>query len=805
MCLSGIKTTCLLFIFLLFLSFDLLAQNATLSGKVVEATSASALAYATVRVFKTSDNQLVAGGLTTENGTFSIQVPYGQYKAEIEFLGFEPLRSNEFVLSKEQNKLDLGTLRMESKVVELDGAEVRAEKSTMVLSLDKKVFNVGKDLANAGGSATEILSNIPSVSVDAEGDIKLRGSDNVRILIDGKPSGLVSFKGSSGLQQLQANMIDRVEIITNPSARYEAEGAAGIINIILKKDQKQGFNGSFELVSGHPVNYGAATNLNYRHRKVNFFINYGLSWRETPGRGTLFQERRNGDSTFLLRQTTNNDFRGLNNSVRGGIDYFFSDKSILTASYLWRRSDAQRFSKLRYEDFFQNLNTPLGYTLREQDETEDEVNSEYQLLWKRKFKREGSELTAEAKYLNYWESSNQLFPQQTFRSDGTEVKSLATVQQSLNDEYERQYLLQVDYVHPVAKKGKVEAGLRSSFRDMVNDFLVSEQDDNGKFQPLPGLDNYFTYLENITGVYAIAANQHGRFSWQGGLRWEYTDVTTALETTNYRNPRNYANLFPSAHLTLELPNNHAIQASYSRRIRRPRYDDLTPFVTYTDERNYFSGNPDLQPEFSDVYEIGHIRTFDKGSFTSSIYYRNTTGRFERIRMLDERGFAQTFPQNLKSENAVGVEFTCGYSPTKWWKLDFNANFFRADIDGSNLSTNFQATAQSWFCRQTSKFALPKNLDIQLRGNYEAPQRIAQGIRKGIYFVDVSASKDIMDRRGTLTLSVLDAFNSRKWRSQINGAGFETEFFFQPRPRQVNLTFNYRIKQNKGAAKKMLEE
>jgi ferric enterobactin receptor len=790
---------------LLFLSNSLIAQNATLSGRVQEATSSAPLAYATVRIFKTSDNQLAAGGLTTDNGTFSIQVPYGLYKAEIEFLGFEPLRSNEFVLSKEQNKLDLGTLQMDAKAVELGTAEVRAEKSTMVLSLDKKVFNVGKDLANAGGSATEILSNIPSVSVDAEGGVKLRGSDNVRILIDGKPSGLVSFKGSSGLQQLQANMIDRVEIITNPSARYEAEGAAGIINIILKKDQKQGFNGSFELVAGNPINYGTAANLNYRHRKVNFFVNYGLSWRETPGRGTMLQERNKGDSTFWLRQTTRNDFQGLNNSVRGGIDYFFSDKSILTASYLWRRSDAQRFSFLRYEDFFQNLSTPLGYTLREQDETEDEVNSEYQLVWKRKFKREGSELTAEAKYLNYWESSNQLFPQQSFRSDGSEIKNQARTQLSLNDEYERQYLVQLDYVYPVAKKGKVEAGLRSSFRDMVNDFVVSEKDASGQFQPLPGLDNYFTYLENITGLYAIAANQHGKFSWQGGLRWEYTDVTTALETTNYRNPRNYDNLFPSAHLTLALPNNHALQASYSRRIRRPTYNDLTPFVTYTDERNYFSGNPDLQPEFSNVYELGHIRTFDKGSVTSSIYYRNTTGRFERIRMLDERGFAQTFPQNLKSENSVGVEFTCGYSPTKWWKLDFNANFFRADIDGSNLSTNFQAIAQSWFCRQTSKFSLPKNLDIQLRGNYEAPQKVAQGRRKSIYHLDLSTSKDIMDRRGTLTLSVLDVFNTRKWRSQINGEGFETEFFFQPRPRQVNLTFNYRVKQNKGAAKRMLEE
>jgi ferric enterobactin receptor len=792
---------------LLFFIFGnaLSAQNATLTGRLEEAGTAVPLGYASVRVLQITDNQLVGGGLSDENGAFEIALPFGEYRAEVEFIGFEMLRTDTFVLSKSQPKYDLGTLRLSASATALGEVEVRAEKSTMVLALDKKVFNVGKDLANAGGSATEILSNIPSVSVDAEGGVKLRGSDNVRILIDGKPSGLVSFKGSSGLQQLPANLIERVEIITNPSARYEAEGAAGIINIILKKDQKQGFNGSFEIVAGYPVNYGAAANLNYRHQKINFFVNYSLAWRVTPGGGTMLQERTVSDSTYWLRQTTDNKMRGLNNSVRGGLDYFFSEKSILTAAYLWRRSDAQRLAYIRYEDFFQTLNTPLGYTLREQDETEDEPNSEYSLVWKRRFGREGHELTAEAKYLNYWERSDQTFPQRTYRTDGSEVVEMAQLQKSLNDEYENQYLVQVDYVHPVGKKGKWEAGVRSSLRDMVNDYVVTEQTADGSFVSLPGLDNYFTYQENINGLYGIASNQHGQFSWQTGLRWEHTDIETVLRETNERNPRRYANLFPSAHLTWQLPRNHAVQASYSRRIRRPTYNDLTPFVTFTDQRNYWSGNPNLQPELSDVYEVGHVRYFERGSLASSVYYRHTSGKMERIRTLDERGFAQTFPQNLRSEDAVGLELTCGYTPIKWWKLDFNANFFHADIDGSNLATEFQATTQSWFCRQTSKFSLPKDLDLQVRSNYEAPQKTAQGSRKALFFVDLAASKDVLQRNGTLTLSVSDLFNSRKWRTVTEGPGFRNEATFQWRRRQINLTFNYRVKQNKSATRKALEE
>jgi len=788
-------------LWLLLFSVGVAAQNASVKGKLTESSTATPLAYASVRLYQMPEKKLAGGALTDEKGLFNIALPLGVFTAEIEFIGFETIKTPEFSLTKEHPQHDLGTLRLAASATTLDEVEVTAEKSSMVLALDKKIFNVGKDLSNAGGSATDILTNIPSVTVDPEGTVKLRGSDNVRILIDGKPSGLVSFKGSSGLQQLQASMIDRVEIITNPSARYEAEGSAGIINIILKKDQKQGFNGSIELIAGQPTNYGAAANLNYRHRKINFFINYGFSYRVSPGGGTMFQERFVGDTTFLLRQTTDNEMTGLNNNIRGGLDYFFSENNILTASYLWRRSDARRLSDIRYEDYLYNLSTPLGYTLRQQDETEDEPNSEYSIVYKRKFGSEGHELTAEAKYLNYWERSDQMFPQQTFFPDGTEDISKNIFQRSLNDEYENQYLLQVDYVRPIGKDGKFETGLRSSFRDMVNDYIVTEKNADGSFTTLPGLDNYFIYKENINGAYAIYGNKHQKFSWQAGLRAEHTDVNTLLRETNVENPRNYFNFFPSLHLTYELPKNNAIQWSYSRRVRRPVYNDLSPFVTFTDSRNFWSGNPDLNPEFSDVLELGHIRYFDKGSFSSSIYYRHTEDKIDRIRQVDDAGNATTRPENLLRENAFGVEFTTGYSPKKWWKLDMNFNFFHAEIDGSNIETAYKTSTYSWFSRVTSKFILPKNFDFQVRGNYEAPQKTAQGSRKALYFIDLAASKDILRNKGTLTLNVSDLFNTRKMRTVTEGDNFRSESDFQWRRRQVNLTFNYRINQGKQVAKK----
>jgi ferric enterobactin receptor len=777
----------------------------SLKGKLTDASTASPLPYASIRVLQVTDNKLVGGGLTNEKGAFSVSLPYGNFLCEVEYIGYKTIKTSQFTLTKENAIYDLGNLQLNVSSSDIEEVTVTAEKSTMVLALDKKVFNVGKDLANAGGSANDILTNIPSVSVDPEGNVKLRGSDNVRILIDGKPSGLVSFKGSSGLQQLQASMIEKVEIITNPSARYEAEGSAGIINIVLKKDNRQGFNGSFEVLAGFPTNYGASANLNYRHRKMNFFINYGLSYRESPGNSYTYQERTPSDTTFILKQTATSKMKMLNNSIRGGLDFFFTEKSILTATYFWKRSDANRLNYLRYEDYVFNLNNYQGYSTRVQDETEDEPNSEYSLVYKKKFAKQGQELTGEVKYLNYWEHSVQIYPQKTYTREGVEDISKAINQNSLNDEYENQLLTQLDYVHPIGKDGKIETGFRSSFREMINDYTVNNVNTMGQETPVIGLVNYFIYNENINSVYGIYGNKIHKFSFQLGLRFEHTDIETLLRETNEKNPRKYPNLFPSVHFTYKLPKENAIQLSYSRRIRRPGYNDLSPFFTFVDSRNFWSGNPDLNPEFSDVIELGHVKYFEKGSFASSIYYRNTANKIDRIRFLDAAGFARTRPENLNFEKSFGVEFSSGYSPKKWWKLDFNANFFHANIDGSNLQSDYKATTYSWFLRQTSKFMLPHHFDFQIRGNYEAPQKTAQGSRKALYFFDLGTNKDVFKGKGTLTLSVTDLFNTRKNRNIILGANYFNESEMQWRRRQVNLTLNYRINQNKQAGKKMTEE
>lgn len=793
----------LLLIFSPFFAFaqDNLNDPVFIRGKLVD-DQKNPIPFVTTALYQSSDSALVTGAMSDESGLFEIDTKPGKYHLTISILSYEEQTIPNINVGNQD--INLGTLILKASTELLEEVIVQGEKSSMVLSLDKKIFNVGKDLANAGGTATDILRNIPSVSVDVEGNIALRGSNNVRILIDGKPSGLVSLKGGAGLQQLQGSIIERIEVITNPSARYEAEGMSGIINIVLKKERKEGINGSFDLIVGNPANYGAAANVNYRRKNLNFFINYSASYRDAPSRTNIYQELYRNDTTFITRQNTIHRLNGMYNNARGGIDYFFNEKNILTGSYTWRLSKGKRYSDINYNDYIFNTSNLTRITNRTQDETETEPNSEYTLTYKRAFAREGHELIADVRYLDNWESSDQYFFEQIFKPDGSASGLRDILQRSLNDETEKQLLVQIDYVHPYAKDGKFEAGLRSSSRDMTNDFTVTEQNEDGSWRPLEGLTNEFLYEENIHAVYGILGNKIDKLSYQLGVRAEYTGVTTTLRQTNEINPRNYTNLFPSVHVTYDLPNLHAVQLSYSRRVRRPQYNDLSPFMTFSDNRNFFSGNPDLDPEFSDSYELGHIKYLEKGSISSTLFYRHTTGKIMRIRRVDERGFATTLPENLAIENSFGAEFATSYAPFNWWRLDGSLNFFQAIIDGSNLDNDFQSNTYSGFARMNSRFTVWNSTDVQVRGNYDAPQQTPQGMMRSIATLDFAISKDILKNNGTLTLNVMDVFNSRRFRSVLEGSNFYTEINSQGRLRQINLTFNYRLHQAKKKEKSGLD-
>lgn len=748
-------------------------------------------AFASVILMDAQDSTQINGVLTDAKGKYQLDCEAGNYVVMVSFLGHEVMVSEAIVMNEANPLQKLSDMTLKERDATLDEVQITSNKSYMQMSMDKRIFNVGQDLSNAGASAQEILGNIPSVTVDGEGTVRLRGSSDVRILVDGRPSGLVR---GNGLQQLQGSLIESIEVVTNPSARYEAEGKGGVINIVLKKDKKQGFNGSFDIITGEPANYGVVANVNYRVKKFNFFINYGITYRKLPNIRSLYQENYSGDTTFIQLQGGEGEKEGLDNNIRGGLDYYFNDNNILTAYYRWQRSDATRITDLTYEDFLFNRNNLTGTSLRNQTEKEKEPYSEYAIAYKKLFGKEGHELNADFRYLNYWEYSDQDFSTISFLPGETPEQGEKVLQNSINDEYENQYLIQVDYVQPFAKEGKFEAGLRSSFRDMTNDFIATQQNDQGVWEVLNDFDNIFVYVENIHAAYGIIGNEGDKISYQAGLRAEITDVTTRLEETNEENPRDYTNLFPSGNLTFHFPGSNDIQLSYSRRVRRPVYRELSPFVTLADERNFFSGNPDLDPEFTHSLELAYLKFFEKGSISSALYYRDSEATIQSIIRVDEVGNSTRLPENLNGQESYGADLSFSYLLFPWWKLDASFNFFRAITDGTNIGQSFESDTYSWFIRQTSKFTLPGQWDVQLRGNYEAPEQIPQGEREAIWSLDLAIKKELWNNKGSITLNATDIFNTRINRSIIRGEDFFRDSESQFLRRQVNLTLSYRFNQ-----------
>lgn len=766
-----------------------------IKGQVLDAASKMPLEFATVTVLQQADSSLVTGGITEIDGTFSIELDYGQYIIKVEFLSYGSKTIGDVVLSREKPVFDLGKIALEADAEVLQEIEVRAERSQMQLSLDKKVFNVGKDLANSGGSAADVLDNVPSVTVDVEGNVELRGAGGVRILIDGKPSGMIGLSNSDGLKQIPANMIDRVEVITNPSARYEAEGMSGIINIVLKKERKQGLNGSFDLKGGYPTDYGITFNLNYRKNRLNFFTNYGLGYNKRPGMGSQYQEFTRNDTLFITDNNSDRKRGGLSNNFRFGADYYFNEKNILTTAFNYRKSNDDNLNETTYEDYIFSLENPVGITTRTDDEKENEDNLEYSLTYKKYFVDKGHELTVDFRYQDEVEDEQSDIVERNFDINFQPSGDPDLQQRSHNREKQRNMIFQADYVKPLGKEGKFEAGLRSGIRDLRNDFEVTELED-GTWVSLPEFTNSLLYDENIHAAYTSLGSKISQFSWQLGLRAEYSDVTTELEQTNEINPREYFNLFPSAFLGYELNEENTMQVSYSRRIRRPGFWELNPFFTFSDARNIFGGNPDLNPEYTNSYEVGYLRYFTKGSLTSSVYYRHTNGVIERIRQQTSDTTSTTRPTNLSTRDDYGFEFTFSFDPAKTWRINGNANFFRSITEGEFNNQIFDADTYTMFGRLSSRVTLFKKVDFQVNFNYRAPRNTTQGRAKSEWHIDPAASMDILKGNGTLTLAVRDLFNTRRYRYITEGDDFYVEGNHQWRARQVNLTFTYRLNQKK---------
>ena len=813
------KTTLLLF-FLGLLLFSARAQKpqaisekseVTISGNVIDEETKEPLEYATIVVFSKLKNAIITGGITDSKGDFSIPVEIGAFDIRIEYIGFKTQIIENKRITNDEN---IGNFSLILDVEALDAVEIIAERTTVEFRLDKKIYNVGKDLTVRGGTVSDVLDNVPSVSVDVEGNVALRGNDDVRILINGKPSGLVGLNSTDTLRQLPAESIERVEVITSPSARYDAEGSAGILNIILRRSKLQGLNGAMTLNTSYPTQAGVSGNINYRTGNLNFFNTTGYSYRETPGNSYNNTEFFNGDnpSTFLKEERKfERERKGLNTNL--GVEWYVNKTSSFTASMVYRNSDNASNTTNILDEI--GSNNSITRNIRLDPEIEDDKTIQYSLNYDNQFNGDSQhKLTFDFQYEKSEESETSLINQNRIDVENVETR-----------EKQDRILLQADYVKPVGKEGQFEMGYRGQFQNLNSDFLVENTNDNGDtFFINTDLSNDLAFSQYVNAFYTQYGNKLGdKFSYLFGIRLEGTRVTIDQETSGDFEKKNYTQLFPTANLAYEISEDASITLGYNRRIRRPRSYFINPFPSRSSATSIFQGNPNLDPSTSDAFDIGYLNRFGKVTLSTSVYFQHATNTFNFITRETDLYYIfetnQTIsqndpdfdqinddfdlvpiikrgPVNLATNDRFGFEFTLSYRPTKKWSLNGNFNVFQSITRGDFEEQNFDAENLSWFMRLNNKYTLPGEIDWQTRLFYRGPNETAQSISTGVFSTDLAFSKDLFKDKASLALRVSDLFNSRKRISESFTPSFKSESEFQWRQRTYTMSFTYRFNQKK---------
>ena len=783
----------------------------TISGTVIDQETETPLEYATLVVQNAKDPERVTGGITDFNGVFNVQVMPGTYHLRVEYLGYTTYELKDQQIRSNRN---LGQVGLTIDATQLEAIEVLGERTTVELRLDKKVYNVGQDLTVRGGSVTDVLDNVPSVTVDIEGNISLRGNESVRILINGKPSAL-SGLSPQALQQLPAEAIEKVEVITNPSARYDAEGTAGILNIILKQSKTAGLNGSVNLFAGEPANYGGALSLNLRRERFNFFTNTTYRYRNSPGNARFTQENFATDGSTQSFQDEIRQYQRQSNNFNTniGFEFFIDESTSITNSFVFRDSDGTNTVDIDFFNFDANRVPTIS---RNRNTVEDEVdeNVQYSMNFEKKFKRDGHLLTIDYQYSKGSEIEDSLI-EELILEDNSQLPT----EQTINDESQINQLAQLDYVLPFGKdlQSQFEAGYRGTFNTFQTDFTFGVLNDAGILIPDPNFSNELIYREFVNAAYVQLGSKFDKFSVLGGMRMEASDIGIELVGSNEIDNKDYVDWFPSVFLGYEFSEMEQLTLSYSRRLRRPRSRFINPFPSRSSNTNLFQGNPDLDPTYTNAFDFGYLKRWDKITFTTSAYYNRSTGVFQFITQEtgdfvqldnpDDPGnpvivpVQRRTPINLATDNRYGMEFTTTYTPLRNWRLTWNLNLFQqelrgnytyTDFQGQEITQNFDADNFTWFTRLSAKLPIPGKIDFQSNLFYRGRRVDAQNVNKGILSINMALSKDVIKDKATLSLNVSDLLNDRRRRTETRTENVFTESEFQWRERQVTLSFLYRF-------------
>ena len=791
-----IRNTTLIFIFFLITlaSFGQ-SRQIVLSGIITDAESSEPLPYATVSVYN-RNGDLADGGIADENGVFKLNLPPNDYSLNFEYIGFKSVTID---IKPYPNNINIGTVKLISSFDSLEGVDVVGQSAEVEIRLDKRVYNVSKNNLIRGGTVSDVLENVPSVSVDIDGNIELRGNNNVRILVDGKPSGLIGLGGIDALTRLPAESIEKVEVITSPSARYQAEGTTGIINIILAKRFLKGLNGVFNLSAGRNDTYSGSANLNYRKGKFNFFTNSGYSDRTNKGRAVqdnVYTDPLESVERYVEERQFNRRRQGFNVNI--GLDYQMTEKTSLTMSYLTNERDGDD-STINEQSQYQIDGVLV--TNRYEKEIDREDSNQFSVDFEHQFNKQGHKLTATL---------------QTEKNDETETSDINSFfengQPSDDSEINRtvenqeRNLAQLDYVFPIDKNTQFEAGYRGTDNKRKIDFEVQIIDQNDNATVDENLSNVLDFEQEVHALYSQYGKKFNTFSFLAGLRFENTRIfVEQLDSSSPLNNKSYNDYFPTLNLGWEISPTASITLGYNRRISRPNAWTLNPFQSRSSKTSYFQGNPKLDPSYSNGIDIGYLKQFKKVTLNSSVYYRKSTDAVSRVAIVtDETVFVngietpviRRLPINLGTEEQFGVEFNTSLRLIKGMRTNASVNFFRRIEKGNYQGISYDSNNTSWSGNLSNSYRLPFAVQSQFSVRYRGPNESSFGKSKGFLYTDLALSKDILNDNATINFRFSDLFNTGKYDYQTITPVAVTDGIYQRREPTYTLTFTYRFRQEK---------
>lgn len=745
-----------------------------ISGSVMDGDLEEPIPYATISITDMEGN-LVSGNTSAADGTFSIdKIPNGTYTFKVQFMGYKPF-SREIEITKDHKTYNFGNIELEPDVAMLEGVTVVAERTTIEQRIDRKVINVGKDLTTTGASASEIMNNVPSVNVDQNGNIALRGNSNVRILIDGKPTNM---DPAQLLKQIPSTSIKTIELITNPSAKYNPEGMSGIINIVLHKNAKDGFNGNLNtgVTIGENTRYNGSLDMNYRKGKLNFYGNFGTQFGDRNNLGRINFTEDNYRQAFDITNSRESYLYKL------GVDFYLNDKNTFSFYTNQNHYDGGPLGAL---SIIYPTNPELNLT-QNLDANFNNINSTYNFAYDRKFEKEGHKILFELDYNIFDEDENSVF---NFEGD---TDGFTDYRDHVNGSREN-IIANVDYENPLSENSKLEVGAEARLLDTDSDYTTTSTFlDAATYQ----------YKRDIYSIYTTYGQNFEKWSYQLGARLENFSVDAIYNSENVFSD-DYFNIYPSGFLNYTPNETNSYQLSYSRRVDRPGFGQVSPIREISTPRLTVSGNPELDPQFTNSLEFNYTRKFTKkGSLTAGVFFRNINDEISQVFIEDpnEEGSLLLQFDNFEDNNAYGLELGTNYKFTDWWSTNTNLDLYSQKLKGVVGTEYLETDNTAWTFRTNHSFKATEKLTFQLFGFYRSKAKDLQMDMDPMYFMNLGGRYSFLEGKATLSLNFNDVFDTQEF-SFTNGRPLPQEGRFKGETQNVYVGFSYRFGGGKNRALK----